>query len=101
MVIELQPPLSSYIFILPLGLEPRTFRLLAECSNQLSYESYGMNVLRLQNISQVKHMVLLVILCTMCIILLFIVSVAEWSKASDSSSDGENRVGSNPTADMF
>jgi hypothetical protein len=25
--------------LLPLGLEPRTFRLLAECSNQLSYES--------------------------------------------------------------
>ena len=25
--------------VLPLGLEPRTFRLLAECSNQLSYES--------------------------------------------------------------
>ena len=28
------------------------------------------------------------------------VSVAEWSKASDSSSDGANRVGSNPTADI-
>ena len=25
--------------------------------------------------------------------------MAEWSKASDSSSDGANRVGSNPTAD--
>ena len=29
------------------------------------------------------------------------VSVAEWSKASDSSSDGANRVGSNPTADII
>ena len=27
------------IAILPTGLEPVTFRLLAECSNQLSYES--------------------------------------------------------------
>ena len=25
--------------VLPTGLEPVTFRLLAECSNQLSYES--------------------------------------------------------------
>ena len=29
------------------------------------------------------------------------VSVAEWSKAPDSSSGGANRVGSNPTADTF
>ena len=29
------------------------------------------------------------------------VSVAEWSKASDSSSDVANRVGSNPTADII
>ena len=29
------------------------------------------------------------------------VSVAEWSKASDSSSDGAIRVGSNPTAVNF
>ena len=28
-------------------------------------------------------------------------SVAEWSKASDSSSDGAIRVGSNPTAVIF
>ena len=27
--------------VLPTGLEPVTFRLLAECSNQLSYESAG------------------------------------------------------------
>ena len=30
--------------ILPTGLEPVTFRLLAECSNQLSYESACMPV---------------------------------------------------------
>ena len=31
--------------VLPTGLEPVTFRLLAECSNQLSYESllYSIN----------------------------------------------------------
>ena len=31
--------LALHIFVLPLGLEPRTFRFLAECSDQLSYES--------------------------------------------------------------
>ena len=36
--VELEHEHTSLI-LLPLGLEPRTFRLLAECSNQLSYES--------------------------------------------------------------
>ena len=32
-------PDGPHAHILPAGLEPATFRLLAECSNQLSYES--------------------------------------------------------------
>ena len=30
-----------------MGLEPMTFRLLDECSNQLSYTTYTRNVVRL------------------------------------------------------